>query len=98
MVYPNEYEKQYNSSRDQAVFEILERYYWAIENGTVDKIVPSASFKFEDDVVQRVISGIDEEFTTERLRSHHHWSIYDADPDFHRMPINAQRAMVEELY
>ena len=87
----------YRTDYDKRVFEVLCRYFEALESGQVDNIMSSPTFGWDDAKVDEFIATIDEEFDTEVHTNNHLWRDYDAGPGYGRLPQRAKRALCEEL-
>lgn len=84
--------------------EYMQRCYELLQKGEQDKIVrnPLAARNppLTDEEVDKVIEGIDTEFTREMTNStswHFNHSGAETTPDFHRLEPDARRALVEGL-
>lgn len=96
--WPSQYLLDDDGRIDRLVFDILERYFWALEDGSITSYHPSMAFDLTDDQVETVVAGVDDEFCKEMERNAGTWKAFDCGPDFGgRLDIEGKRAMVEEL-
>ncbi len=87
----------FESPVTQAIFEVLDRYFAALQNGEGDQLHASLAFDWPDEKVARLVAGIDAEFVEEITRNASYWNYYTAGPELARLPIEAQRALAEEV-
>lgn len=82
-----------------ATVAVLEDWYLAIENGTVQYRFPGGTSSYSDEDIDRIIAAIDEEIDGEIERNKPHWSakgIYRGS-GFVRLAQLQKRALVEDV-
>jgi hypothetical protein len=82
-----------------ATVAVLEDWYLAIENGTVQYRFPGGASSYSDEDIDRIIAAIDEEIDGEIERNKPHWSAKGIfrGSGFVRLASLQKRALVEDV-
>uniref|UniRef100_A0A6H1ZX06 Uncharacterized protein n=1 Tax=viral metagenome TaxID=1070528 RepID=A0A6H1ZX06_9ZZZZ len=90
---------RYSSVYAGLVIQILEKYYQAIVDRSAQFLHPSLGFNWSDEKVNKLVKDVEQEIEHE-IWMHNQWwenAGYTRGPGLNRLPMEAKRAMCEEL-